>query len=160
MAYTSKTLKDGAGGDFTAAVWTPGRDTDSGSQPVALSTQDKASLDGILARLADLIAGRAPVDTLGQPTVARQLAVTSTTSNVALTVGCRRISIRARGCPMRYAVGSGAQTADGATSHFIDLDERLDISVPASTPNIAAIAIAPWGSSTIGTGSLAITELG
>ena len=158
MAYTNKTLKDGNGADFTAAVWTPGRDAAASSQPVALSTEDKTSLDGILGRLADLIAGRAPVDTLGQPTVARQLSVSGTTANQALTSTCRRISIRARGCPMRYEVGVGAQTASATTSHFIDQDERLDLSVPAGA-NIAAIAIPPWGSSTTGTGSLAITEL-
>lgn len=110
-------------------------------------------------KLADLIAGRAPVDTLGQPLVARQLAVSSMTANQALTAGCRRISIRARGCPMRYEVGALPQTANATTSHFIDVDERLDLSVPANA-NIAAIAIPPWGSSTTGTGSLAITELG
>ncbi len=98
------------------------------------------------------------VNTLGQPTVARQLSVSGTTANQALTSTCRRITIRARGCPMRYEVGVGAQTASATTSHFLDQDERLDLSVPAGA-NIAAIAIPPWGSSTTGTGSLAITEL-
>lgn len=98
------------------------------------------------------------VEPLGQPSVARHLAVTGVTANQALTSTCRRISIRARGCPMGYAVGVGAQTADATTSHFIDQDERLDLSVPAGA-NIAAIAIPPWGSSSTGSGSLAITEL-
>ena len=44
MAYTNKTLKDGAGADFTAAVWTPGRDAAANGQPVALSTEDLAAL--------------------------------------------------------------------------------------------------------------------
>ena len=47
MAYTDRTLKDGAGANFTAPVWTPGRDAAASSQPVALSTEDKAALDGI-----------------------------------------------------------------------------------------------------------------
>lgn len=110
-------------------------------------------------KLGDLIAGRSPVDTLGQPTIARQLAVSSTTANQALTSTCRRVTIRARGCPMRYEIGVGAQTASATASHFIDQDERLDLSVPTNA-NIAAIAIPPWGGSTTGTGSLAITELG
>ena len=59
---------------------------------------------------------------------------------------------------MRYEVGVGAQTASATTSHFLDQDERLDLSVPAGA-HIAAIAIPPWGSATTGTGSLAITEL-
>lgn len=158
MAYTNKTLKDGNGADFTAAVWTPGRDAATLSQPVALSTEDKTSLDGILGRLGDLIGGRAPVTTLGTPATARQLAVTGTTANQALTTTVRRISIHARGCPMRYSVGSTAQTASATTSHFIDQDQRLDIEVPANG-NIAAIAIPPWGSSTTGSGQLEITEL-
>lgn len=124
----------------------------------------QASHIGLLKRLlsvklGDLIAGRSPVDTLGQPTIARQLAVSSVTANQALTSTCRRISIRARGCPMRYEIGVGSQTASATTSHLIEQDERLDLSVPAGA-NIAAIAIPPWGSSTTGTGSLAISELG
>lgn len=51
MAYTNKTLKDGAGADFTAAVWTPGRDAAADSQPVTLATEDKAALDAIRAPL-------------------------------------------------------------------------------------------------------------
>jgi hypothetical protein len=51
MAYTNRTLKDGAGADFTAPVWTPGRDGAANSQPVVLSTEDKAALDAIRAAL-------------------------------------------------------------------------------------------------------------
>lgn len=47
MAYTNKTLKDGAGADFTAPVWTPGRGAAAESAPVVLSTEDKAALDAI-----------------------------------------------------------------------------------------------------------------
>lgn len=94
-------------------------------------------------------------DPLGVPTVARQLAVTATSASVALTAGCRRISIRARGCDMRYVVGTGAQTANASTSHFIGQDERLDIAVPES----ATVAAIRESAATVN-GSLAITELG
>lgn len=129
----------------------------------AASDTASTGLNGLIRRLMTsrfglLIAGRSPVDTLGQPSVARQLAVSGTTANQALTSTCRRITIRARGCPMRYEVGVGTQTANATTSHFIDQDERLDLSVPAGA-HIAAIAIPTWGGSTTGTGSLAITEL-
>jgi hypothetical protein len=96
-----------------------------------------------------------PTEPLGVPTVARQLAVTTTSASVSLTAGCKRISIRARTCDMRYVVGTGAQTANASTSHFIAQDERLDIAVPAGA-TIAAIREA----GATANGSLAITELG
>jgi hypothetical protein len=95
------------------------------------------------------------MEPLGIPTVARELAVTTTSASVVLTAGCRRMSIRARLCDMRYVVGTGAQTANASTSHFIAQDERLDIMVPAGA-TIAAIR----ESTTTANGSLAITELG
>lgn len=153
--------------DVAAETFRPLRTTDlggggggGGGDASALNQQAQITIEtAIRDRLPTaLIASRLPVDTLGQPTTAWQLAVSSTTANQALTSTCRRISIRARGCPMRYTVGVGAQTADANTSHFIDQDERLDLAVPAGA-HIAAVAIAPWGSSTVGTGSLAITEL-
>jgi hypothetical protein len=96
-----------------------------------------------------------PTEPLGIPTVARQLVVTATTASVVLTAGCKRLSIRARGCDMRYVVGVGAQTANASMSHFIGQDERLDIAVPAGA-TIAAIREA----TATANGSLAITELG
>jgi len=97
---------------------------------------------------------RLPTEVLGQPSVARQLAVTATSASQTLTTTCRRISIRARGCDMRYVVGTGAQTANATTSHFIGQDERLDIAVPAN----AVIAAIRESAATVN-GSLAITEL-
>ena len=96
------------------------------------------------------------VDTepLGLPTIARQLAVTTTSSSVELTATCRRVSIKARGTDIRYAVGVGAQTANASTSHFLESGERLDIAVPAGA-TIAAIR----ESASTTNGSLAITEL-
>jgi hypothetical protein len=98
--------------------------------------------------------GRLETDPLGIPSVARQLAVTATSASIALTTTCRRISIRARGADMRYVVGTGAQTANASTSHFIAQDERLDIAVPLGA-TIAAIR----ESAASANGSLAITEL-
>lgn len=103
---------------------------------------------------AQLRAAAINTEPLGRPGVARQLAVSATSNSVALTASCRRISIKARGTDMRYVVGTGAQTADASTSHFIELGERLDISVPASC-TIAAIR----ESASAVNGSLAITEL-
>lgn len=97
---------------------------------------------------------RLPTEILGQPSVARQLAVTATSASATLTPTCRRISIRARGCDMRYVVGTGAQTASATASHFIAQDERLDIAVPAN----AVIAAIRESAATVN-GSLAITEL-
>ena len=85
------------------------------------------------------------------PGVARQLSADSSSANTALTSACRRISIKAVGADIRYAIGSSSQTAS-ATSHFIGNGERLDLAVPA-TPNIAVIR----NGSTSGT--LELTEL-
>lgn len=98
--------------------------------------------------------GRLETDPLGIPSVARQLTVSTTSASVALTATCKRISIRARGADMRYAVGTGAQTASATTSHFIAQDERLDIAIPLNC-TIAAIREA----AATANGSLAITEL-
>jgi hypothetical protein len=81
---------------------------------------------------------RTRVEPLGTPGVARQIAAGAASVNTLLTSTCRRISIHARSADIRYAVGSSAQTANAATSHFIAAGERLDIDVPA-TPNIAVI---------------------
>lgn len=98
-----------------------------------------------------LFGGRVPVEPLGIPGVARQLAAGAASTNVALTAGVNRVSLYARGADIRYAVGSSSQTASG-TSHFIALGERLDIDVPA-TANIAAIRAGSVD------GTLEITEL-
>ena len=94
---------------------------------------------------------RSPVEPLSVPGVARQLAAGAASANTALTAGCRRISIRAVGADIRFAIGSAAQTAS-ATSHFIADGERLDIAVP-KTPNIAVIRNAATS------GVLELTEL-
>jgi len=100
-------------------------------------------------------AGTLETEPLGRPTVARQLAASTSSTSVALTAGCTRISIRARGAELRYVVGVGAQTANASTSHFIGQDERLDIALLAGS-TIAVIR----DTAATADGSLAITELG
>jgi hypothetical protein len=105
--------------------------------------------------LKSTVSGTLQTEPLGLHTVARQLAATATSASVALTTTCNRISIRARFCDMRYVVGTGSQTANATTSHFIAQDERLDIAVPLN----AVIAVIRESTATVN-GSLAITELG
>lgn len=112
----------------------------------------------LVNKISDLISNRTPVDTLGQPSASYQLQVTSVSNSQALNSNIRRASIYARGCSMRYIVGTGVQTANSSTSHFISIDERLDIIVPENGV-IAAIAIAPWNSTVVGNGVLEISEL-
>lgn len=100
-------------------------------------------------------AGTLETEPLGRPTVARQLAASTTSNSVVLTASCTRISIRARGADLRYVVGVGAQTANASTSHFIGQDERLDIALLAGS-TIAVIR----DTAAAADGSLAITELG
>jgi len=94
---------------------------------------------------------RSPVEPLSVPGVARQLAAGASTANTALTASCRRISIRAVGADIRFAIGTGVQTAT-ATSHFIADGERLDLGVPAN-PNIAVLRNAATS------GTIELTEL-
>lgn len=95
-----------------------------------------------------------PVDPLGMPTVARQLAATATSASTALTATTTRISIRARFADIRFVVGVGTQTANASTSHFIANGERLDIDVPLG----ASIGVIRESAATVN-GSLAVSEL-
>lgn len=101
------------------------------------------------------ISGIVNVEPLGLPGVARQVTVTTSNTNTQLTAGVKRISIKARTCDMRYAVGSTSQTASATASHFIEAGERLDIAVPAGG-HIAVIR----DSAATANGTLCITELG
>ena len=100
---------------------------------------------------SELRASSVDVEPLGIPAVARQLAAGSASANTALTTNCRRISVRAVGADIRYAIGSSSQTASAST-HFIANGERIDLAVP-STPNIAVIRNATTD------GTLEVTEL-
>lgn len=93
-----------------------------------------------------------PVEPLSIPGVARVITVATGNTNTALTSGITRVSIRAAGTNVFYAVGSGSQTAT-LSGHFIANGERLDLGVPSSAPNIAVIC--PSGSS----GTLYLSEL-
>lgn len=106
----------------------------------------------LLSRVpAQIIPGLMPVDTLAAVGVARQLAAGATSANTALTITCRRISICAQAANIRFAIGTGAQTAS-STSHFIQSGERLDLGVPAN----AQIAVIRAGSTD---GVLELSEL-
>ena len=92
------------------------------------------------------------VEPLGTPGVARQLTAGVSSSNTALTSQVYRVSMRAIGADIRFEIGSGAQTANATTSHFIGKNERLDFAVPID----ANIAIIRDGSTD---GTLELTEL-
>ena len=95
--------------------------------------------------------GALKAEPLGVPGVARQITADGTSSNIALTATCRRLSMRAVGADMRYKIGSSSQTAT-VSSHFIAKGERLDVALPV-TPNIAVIRDASDN------GVLEVTEL-
>ena len=78
------------------------------------------------------------VEPLGEAGVARQLTAGSASANTALSTSVRRISIRAVGADIRFSIGTGTQTANGNTSHYIANGERLDFATPTSA-NIAII---------------------
>ena len=91
------------------------------------------------------------VEPLGKAGAARQLSAGASSVNTALTAGVYRVSMRATGADIRFAIGSGAQTAT-TSSHFIANGERLDFAVPIS----ANIAVIRAGSTS---GTLELTEL-
>ena len=71
------------------------------------------------------------------PTVARTLTVTATSSSVTLTAACRRISILAVTANQLFKIGPGAQTAT-ASDHYIAAGERLVMDISKGS-SIAAI---------------------
>ncbi len=168
-------LKDMGDGTYTETVTSTGSsaeaaaltsiDTGIGAPSGAAATTDTGSFSvlafvkrglqnwtTLLARIpAAAIPGLVPVDTLAAVGVARQLAAGAASANTALTTTCRRVSIHARLAEIRYAIGTGAQTAS-ATSHYIATGERLDLDVPAS----AQIAVIRGGATD---GILEVSEL-
>lgn len=112
------------------------------SLPTGAATENNQTISNNLLSNLDsktpaLLNGRQPVEVLGMPAVARQLAAGPTSFDTALTVGVTRVSIYANGGSIRYSVGDSPQTASNS-SHFIAMGERLDIIVPA-TGHIAVI---------------------
>lgn len=104
----------------------------SGAATAANQTTGNGSLSSIDGKLPSaLTPGLLPVDVLGTLGVSRQLAAGATSANTALTTTCRRVSIHANGAAIRFAIGTGSQTAS-ATSHYIASGERLDLDVPAN----------------------------
>ena len=93
------------------------------------------------------------VEILGKPGVARQLSAGASSANTALSGSVYRISMRAVGADIRFAIGQGTQTANAASSHFIADGERLDFSITHGA-NIAVIRDATTD------GVLELTELG
>jgi hypothetical protein len=106
------------------------------------------------AKIPSLIGGRTPIEPLGRPGTARQQSTTTASANIVLTASTGRISLFARVSPLRYVVGSSAQTANASTSHYLAAGERIDIGLP-TTPNIAVIR----ASDATQDGAAEITEL-
>lgn len=111
----------------------------TGAATSALQTTGNSTLTAIDTKLPALSTGAVPVETIKQALVARQLAAGATSVNTVLTTTCRRIRLYARGADIRYSIGSAAQTANAATSHFLAAGFDIDLALPA-TPNIAVIA--------------------
>ena len=112
---------------------------------------DNEQYQALIVR-GDLDGRPVAAEPLGTPGVARQLAAGASSANTALTSTCRRLSMRAVGADIRFAIGSSAQTANASTSHFIADGERLDFAVAASSQ----IAVIRDGSTS---GTLEVTEL-
>ena len=93
------------------------------------------------------------VEFLGKPQTARQLAAGASSANTALSAGVYRISMRAVGADIRFAIGQGTQTASATACHFIADGERLDFAIT----NGAYIAVIRDASTD---GVLEVTELG
>ena len=91
-----------------------------------------------------------PVETLGEPSVARQVSASTTSVNTVLTATCRRLSMRAT-ADVRYRIGSNAVQTALTTDHLLAAAERLDISIPAAC-NIAFRTAS-------GTATVELTEL-
>lgn len=162
-----KDMSDGTHAEVVVASGVPGGG--GGDASAANQVTANAALTAISGKLPATLGGKtlaqslsvAPatdalflVNTLAQPGVARQLAAAvsaGASANTVLTSTARRISIRATGSAIRYAIGAAAQTAS-STTHYIGIDERLDLAVPAS----AQIAVI---SATTTAGVLEVTEL-
>ena len=95
-------------------------------------------------------------DPLGVPLVARQLAVSGASASVTLSNNITRASLYARGGPIRYVIGMGAQTANASSSHYLGAEERIDVKLPGQGVTIAAIQASGETSAQ----ALEITELG
>ncbi len=150
----------GGGGDASAANQATqiGLETAIRDRLPAAGAASQATLVEVRDRLpATLQAGRLPAEVLGQPGLAYQITAGASSTPQALSAGCRRVSLYARGAAIRYAVATGTPTASAtsgaSTSHYIEQGERLDVATPAG----ASIAAIRAGSTD---GVLEVTELG
>ena len=82
--------------------------------------------------------GRLPVDNTGIPTVSRPRNTTTTSSNVELSANAKRITLYARTSNARFKLGSGAQSVDDETGHFLPMGILISLSLPDNA-NIAVI---------------------
>lgn len=125
-----------ANGEAVKLLWIG----NAGAVEVTLTETSTAVTDASTAALAALISdGRLKIDVLGQPTTAHQLAAGAASANTALGFNTRRVTMRAVGANIRYAIASATPAAaDANTSHFIADGERIDILVPIEA-NIAVI---------------------
>lgn len=133
-------VKDAAGATQTINTINPNaRAAAADSQSVALSTEDKAVLDGMSSKLPALSPtdARQPVEPLGIPSVSRTLAAGASSASETLTASCVRLSLVALTADVAFRVGIGAQTAV-ATDHYLSVGERMEIRVLAGS-TIAAI---------------------
>lgn len=129
--------------------------SDTGSfSIIALLKRGMTNWTALLGRIPVLVGTLMPVEPLGAAGEPRQLPVGTASANTALTATCRRVTIRARKSDIRYLIGTGVQTANATTSHFLGMDERLDLAVPAS----AQIAVIRDIESTVN-GVLELSEL-
>lgn len=82
--------------------------------------------------------GYLPVEATGRPTVARSVVSSSASTNTVLTASVKRIAIYARTVDIRFKIGTGAQTANANTDHYLPKATRVVFAVP-SNANIAII---------------------
>ena len=146
----------GGGGGGGAATIADGADVATGAKADAavVNPASSGSVIAVLKGVLSTLLGLLTVNTLAAAGAAKQLpaaASSGSSANMVLTTTTRRISMRATGSAIRYAIGTGAQTAS-ASSHLIGQDERLDLAVPAN----AQIAVL---SATTTVGVLEVTEL-
>lgn len=82
--------------------------------------------------------GYLPVEATGRPTVARSVVSSSVSTNTALTASVKRIAIYARTVDIRFKIGTGAQTANANTDHYLPKATRVVFAVPLNA-NIAIV---------------------
>lgn len=115
----------------------------------------KSVISSLSAITTNITSGVFRSEPLGVPSVGRTVSVTTTQAGQPLTANCRRVSLVAVGCAMRFRVGVSS-AAPTASDHLIQQGERIDIAIPASeTPWINVVRDAAATTN----GTLNISEL-